>query len=82
MSLSATATNEPTNERKRRFFCETRRGLVTQLLFHILESCEDYPALGKVVEEFVWSSWNLHDDEQVGDAVCRGPSLFKARPEE
>ena len=55
---------------------------MTQLLFHILESCEDYPALGKVVEEFVWSSWNLHDDEQVGDAACRSPSLFKARPEE
>ncbi|CAN0098119.1 unnamed protein product [Scytosiphon promiscuus] len=49
----------------RRFFCETRRGVATQLLFHILEGCEDHPALGKVVEEFLWSSWNLHDDEQV-----------------
>lgn len=56
-----------TSDRKRvrRFFCETRRGLVTQLLFHILESCEEHPALGKVVEEFLWSSWNLHDDERV-----------------
>lgn len=38
---------------------------MTDLLFHTLKTSEDSSALGKLVEEFVWSSWSVHDDEQV-----------------
>lgn len=38
---------------------------MTDLLFHTLKTAEDSSTLGKLVEEFVWSSWSVHDDEQV-----------------
>lgn len=55
----------------RRFFSETRRGVMANLLFHLLQGCEEESALGGVVDEFVWSSWTIHDNEEV-----RSPPLL------
>ncbi|CAM9542106.1 unnamed protein product [Ectocarpus sp. 12 AP-2014] len=62
----------------RQFFCEARRGIVTQLLFHILEGCEDDLELGKVVQDFLWSCWNLHDNEQVVKLMSEATKLQEA----
>lgn len=56
---------------ERRFFCETRHGVVADLLFRILKGCEHDPELGKVVEDLTWSSWSVHENEQVRCLLLR-----------
>lgn len=38
---------------------------MSELLFSVLKESADAPVLGELVEELLWASWSVHENEQV-----------------
>lgn len=62
----------------RGFFCEARAGVVSDLLFRVLKDSKDDAVLGGLVEEFLWCSWSVHDNDQVVRLMSEAVKLSNA----
>lgn len=49
----------------RRFFCEARNGILTDLLLDVLENSQVESMRAELAEELIWSCWTIHDDDKV-----------------